>query len=299
MIDFDSPRAIRRLLEERNLSVKKRFGQNFLINRGAREKIIKALQCESDDAVWEIGPGIGSLTGMLLNEHVRLAAFEIDYGFSRILTEQYKTDKNFSLVTGDFIETWELEKNRSGFPDRIVGNLPYSSAAAILLNLIRSGNTAQRLVFTVQKEAAQRITANLGSPAYSSFSILCRLKWSIKVLGDLRPGSFYPSPRVVSTILVCEPRVFPPISPEIIMRVTRGLFANRRKTVKNNLGSFVANYGGDQRTVSDILNSLSISFDTRPENLAEDHILSLVGALVNILPSDLGLTNTCDSLDLK
>ncbi|MAG14025.1 MAG: ribosomal RNA small subunit methyltransferase A [Spirochaetales bacterium] len=284
-IDHDSPRAIKRLLNERNLTVKKRFGQNFLINRGARHKIIDALECENGDLVWEVGPGIGSLTDLLLTKEIRLITFEIDYGFAGVLGEHFQNRGNFELVTGDFINTWQNVAQRVGYPDKIVGNLPYRCAAAIILSLFRHGNNALRAVFTVQKEVALRMTALPGTHLYSSFSALCRLKWSITNIGDLHAGSFFPPPRVISTILVLEAKTPPPSNPRLVMLITRGIFANRRKTVKNNLIRFLEEQGVSPHLCGEILDLTGVRGDSRPETLTEEHILSLVGVLSGILPS--------------
>ena len=127
--DFDSPRVLKRLLEERGLTVKKRYGQNFLINSGARKRIVDALELRGGELVWEIGPGIGSVTSKLIGRNIRLFAFEIDRGFVRVLTEAYPHLADFTIVVGDFIKTWPAVRDSSGEPDLIVGNLPYSSAA--------------------------------------------------------------------------------------------------------------------------------------------------------------------------
>jgi 16S rRNA (adenine1518-N6/adenine1519-N6)-dimethyltransferase len=233
----DSPADIRALLEERGLALKKRWGQNFLVNRGARQRLIEILGPRSHETVWEIGPGLGSMTEMLTRASARVIAFELDRGLCRYLEETLRGVTAFTLVPGDFLDTWKSTMEEQGAPDRILGNLPYSSASLMIADLIESGVRPTRMVFTVQRELADRMASPPGRKSYSSFSVLCQSCFNVTGRGDLQPGSFYPVPDVVSSIVEMTPA---PGAPEgEVLKVFSGLarvfFSSRRKTIRNNV----------------------------------------------------------------
>ncbi len=226
--------------------------------------------------MWEIGPGIGALTLRLAPMEIRLTVFEIDHGFARLLKEALSTDGNVRVVEGDFIKTWSDCRRGLGNPDIIVGNLPYSSATAMFLSLIEGGVSARRIVCTVQKEAAMRMMALPGDPDYTSFSVLCALTWRIERLGDLNPGSFYPRPRVRSSILRLEPIDRARVSqPGELLRGVRALFAGRRKTIRNNLRMAVT---GNKETIGGLFaeaEGRGFDLQKRPETLSPQRVEEL------------------------
>lgn len=286
-INYDSPKTVSRLLVEYGLTTKKRFGQNFLINPDARRRIVDSLRIGGGETIWEIGPGIGSLTHLLLRENVHLTAFEIDRGFIRVLNDLFSLNENLTIVPGDFVHTFKKILGTQGPPDIIVGNLPYRSAAAIFLVLIEAALRPTRIVCTVQKEAADRMIAQPGMPAYSSFSVLCALAWRIRTVGDLKAGSFFPAPKVRSTMLELSPVDEPPrISMGLLMRVTRGLFASRRKTIRNNLKMLAIDCKVDAASLSAAVQESGVNLDARPETLYPDQVVGLALILQRMLPID-------------
>lgn len=231
----DSPADIRALLEARGLALKKRWGQNFLVNRGARQRLIEILAPRLTETAWEIGPGLGSMTGLLAAAAARVIAFEVDRGLCRYLEESLGGLPNFSLVQGDFLDTWKGAAEQKT-PDRILGNLPYRSASLMIADIIECGLRPARMVFTVQRELADRMTSPPGQKSYSSFSVLCQSCFSVTGRGDLQPGSFYPVPDVVSSIVEMSPAPGAPEGEELkaLSGLARALFSSRRKTIRNN-----------------------------------------------------------------
>ncbi|MCE5256834.1 MAG: 16S rRNA (adenine(1518)-N(6)/adenine(1519)-N(6))-dimethyltransferase RsmA, partial [Spirochaetaceae bacterium] len=237
-IAYDSPAKIRQFLESENLAMSKRFGQNFLIDRNVRERLYRSLDLDNSALIWEIGPGLGSMTEILLEKGNRVTAFEIDYGFVRILRGIYAGSQDFELVEGDFLKTWNayaVSKSgtaeiRKAMPDRIFGNLPYSAALAIIADLLENDFVPAKMLFTVQKEAAQRIAAKPGSKDYSAFSVLCSSVCSIQVLYDIGASAFWPQPRVTSSVVSLAPRADPVASRDRkgFSRFVRSAFASRR-----------------------------------------------------------------------
>lgn len=278
---------MRRVLQDEGLTVKKRFGQNFLVNSDARRRIVDSLELRAGELIWEIGPGIGSLTSKLVKHNIRLVVFEIDHGFARVVKEAYSGNDDFSIVEGDFMKTWRITREKSGEPDLIVGNLPYSCATAIFLSLIEGKIKARRIVCTVQREAALRMTALPGKPEYSSFSVLCALTWRIKRLGDLKAGSFYPPPRVRSTIISLEPRQRESlVQAADLLSGVRSIFAGRRKTLKNNLRMVMSKAGKDPNDLLDEVEASGYSLEGRPETLEPEQVEKLLVVLQRYLPGE-------------
>lgn len=241
-IDYDSPSSLRRFLDERGFGMQKKFGQNFLINRGARERLVDALGAEGGQTVWEVGPGLGAMTAILLERGLITTAFEIDRGFAAALRECFAEAPNFRLVEGDALKTWPAEARERGLPRYFFGNLPYNIAAVLIASFIESGSYFDRAVVTVQKEVAKRMAARAGDADYSSFSILCASAYAVKPLLTLKPASFYPAPNVDSAAVVMErlPAAAPGAASRYFRPLVRALFSSRRKTVRNNLETFAS-----------------------------------------------------------
>ena len=124
-----------------------------------------------------------------------------------------------------------------GIPDKVVGNLPYSSASALIGAFAENEFFPGKMIFTVQRELARRMTAHPGTKNYSSFSVLCQYAFYIRECFELKPGSFYPAPEVISTVIELKPEVGveAPEDRELFLLLVRALFGSRRKTIKNNL----------------------------------------------------------------
>jgi 16S rRNA (adenine1518-N6/adenine1519-N6)-dimethyltransferase len=236
-MDYNSGSAMRAFLENRGLSILKKWGQNFLINPRARETLVHALDVHDGDEVWEIGPGMGAMTTLLLERGAAVLAFEIDKGLSGLLEELFK-DKKFTLVRGDVLKTWKGARE-SPF---LLGNLPYAIAALLVGNLIEGGRFFERMVITVQKEVALRMAAPPGSKAYSSISVLCASAYSIRKIMSLKGPSFYPPPRVESAALCLTRLKDMPRYGELFFPLVRAMFSFRRKTAANNLEHFLGSW---------------------------------------------------------
>jgi 16S rRNA (adenine1518-N6/adenine1519-N6)-dimethyltransferase len=278
--DFDSPAAINAFLAGRGLAPQKKFGQNFLVNRRARERLTEALAPPQNASVWEIGPGIGAMTALLLDTGARVTAFEIDRGFCALLPGIFAGRENFRLVEGDALETWKGE----GRADFLLGNLPYNIAAHIIGGFIENGVFFKRMVVTVQREVARRIMARPASPDYSSFSVLCSSVYTARSVMPLNRGSFYPAPNVDSEGLCLELR--PPALragyTPFFYRMVRTLFSRRRKTVKNGLLAFLNTESPNPNLTagaSYLLQMAGIAPNERAENLAREDFLRLARVL--------------------
>jgi len=275
-LNHDSPTQIRSVLVRRGIGLKKRWGQNFLVNRGARERLVSLLDPRPGGLAWEIGPGLGAMTGMLLARGARVVAFEVDHGIARfLLEEELAGAMAFTLVEGDFLRTWRGAAAEHGLPDTVLGNLPYRSASLMIAEMVTGGLRPARSVFTVQRELAERLLAAAGTKSYSSFTVLCASCFRITGRGDLQPGSFWPAPDVVSSVVELVPREEAPSGAELDMlsRAVRALFASRRKTIRNNA---VAAFGP---AVLAVLERLGIDASGRAEELDVRAFVRLARAL--------------------
>jgi 16S rRNA (adenine1518-N6/adenine1519-N6)-dimethyltransferase len=284
-LNYDSPASLRAFLDGRGLGMRKKLGQNFLINPAFRAKLVAALEFSPGEDVWEIGPGLGAMTRELLAAGAVLKGFEIDPGFARYLREEFGGRPNFTLVYGDVLKTWKGEKAAP----YLLGNLPYNIAAVLLGNFIEGKRFFRRLVVTVQKEVGQRMIARPGQDDYSSFSVLIAGVYRVKPLMTMGRASFYPSPRIDSLglrlDLLDEALSLPP--PPLFYPLVRQLFSKRRKTVKNSLCSFVASYGiVNGQPPKDLamaaLEGSGIKPEERPENLDIPQFRGLALELQNL-----------------
>ncbi|MDR0448133.1 MAG: 16S rRNA (adenine(1518)-N(6)/adenine(1519)-N(6))-dimethyltransferase RsmA, partial [Treponema sp.] len=218
------------------LSVRKQWGQNFLINPQVRTSLVDALDAETGQTVWEIGSGLGSMTALLLERKVKVMAFEIDPGLCSVLEYLFGAMDNFTLIRGDVLKTWKTAESAP----YLLGNLPYTVAALLMGNLITEQCFFKRMLIMVQKEVALRMTALPGSKNYSSISVLCASAYTMKIIKTLKGSSFYPAPHVDSAALCFERRHDAALPPALFYSLVRALFTSRRKTIANNLQNFLS-----------------------------------------------------------
>ncbi len=273
--DYSSVSSIARLLEDNGLSMTKKFGQNFLVSMPALDRIVELSGSSTGMRVWEVGPGIGALTTKLLRTGASVTAFEIDHGFCRILREKaYVEEPGFTLVEGDALKTWKGVWKEDGTPDVICANLPYNVGSVFIASIIESRCLPQTMVFTLQSEVVDRICAKQGTEDFSGFSILTGIDYENAEAFKLKSGCFFPPPNVDSSVVVMRRREKPLVPTEeacAFLNLVRVLFAQRRKTVKNNLK--VLGKGSD--VVDAALLGANIRETERAERLSIQQILDL------------------------
>jgi 16S rRNA (adenine1518-N6/adenine1519-N6)-dimethyltransferase len=288
LIDYDAPSALRRYLDEHGLGMQKKFGQNFLINGDVRRRLVQALELPDGASVWEVGPGLGSMTAELIRQGATVKAFEIDRGFARALRELIPVPSRFTLIEGDVLKTWPAEARKEQEQGQVsnyfLGNLPYNIAATLLADFIEQGRYFKRLVVTIQKEVAQRMLAKPGSKDYSSFTVLCTSAYTIRPLMVLKGPSFYPVPNVDSQAVRMDLRTDrnPEADTPLFRAMVRSLFSSRRKNLKNNLYSFLsgryAQLGTDLSLLAETaITQAGLSGQQRAEELDIDDFVRLAG----------------------
>ena len=277
-LNYDSISQLDSTLKNHGLAMSKKFGQNFLISSQAREKIVSLMCLDENMKVWEIGPGLGAITHLVIKCGVDFKCFEIDHGFASILREEaFGDEKNFSLVEGDALKTLFVE---SDMPDRIIGNLPYNVGSIIIAKLIESSILPDKMVFTLQKEVVDRMCAHPGDDSYSSFSVLTQLDYDNKLELVLKKGCFWPQPQVDSAVVVMTKRKTSLVDDDlrpVFLPLIRALFQQRRKTIKNNLmSSEYGNLGKD--VVDSIIEKAGLKGNERAEALSFDQLLAIAKA---------------------
>ena len=269
---------------------RKKWSQNFLINRSARERLVQSINMHKGDRIWEIGPGLGAITRLLLDKGVDLTTFEIDPGYIDYLNISFKSFENFKIIHGDVIKTWKDVYQRDGQPEGIIGNLPYNAASAIIASFIENNSFPKQFAAIVQSEMADRITSKPRTKNYSSFSILCQYACDVKDVGTIGSGSFYPKPNVSSKIIKMVPheKYKDLIDQKLFFILVRDCFSSRRKTLQNNLknaaGRRLQKYG--KELLFEALESQNIDLSTRAEVLTVDQFVSFSNAISRLYGKD-------------
>ncbi|HET8985453.1 MAG TPA: 16S rRNA (adenine(1518)-N(6)/adenine(1519)-N(6))-dimethyltransferase RsmA [Trueperaceae bacterium] len=222
---------MRALLERHKARADKSFGQNFLVDKAALAAIVAAAELRPDSVVFEVGPGLGTLTVELARRAARVVSVELDPEMLPVLAETLDGLDNVELVNADAL-TFDLTRLPSG--SLLVANLPYNVATPLIVRALESGRFA-RLVFLVQREVGDRLVAGAGDAAYGALSLIVeRFTRARRVVRHVAPGAFMPPPKVTSSVvrLDVDPLAVP--DPGLV-RLIHEAFAHRRKTLRRNL----------------------------------------------------------------
>ena len=242
---------------------KKSLGQNFLIDQNIINLIINSASIKKGDVILEVGPGTGNLTEkILLKKPKKLIVVEKDKNLAKNLLEKF--DNKIEIINDDILKINEEKLSKSKIV--VFGNLPYNISTQILAKWIKLKNLNfiyKKLILMFQKEVADRILANTSEKQYGRLSILCSWKMNIKKIKEVSPNSFYPSPKVKSTILLFEPKknFFQIKNPQNLEFVTGTFFGQKRKMIKKPLKTIFNN-------IDKISNKLKINTNERPQNLS-------------------------------
>jgi 16S rRNA (adenine1518-N6/adenine1519-N6)-dimethyltransferase len=231
------PRA---LLARWGLRPRKRYGQNFLIDTAAAQRIAR-LCVPSGDAslgarVLEIGAGTGTLTVALLRAGAAVTALEIDPDLVTLLRSREDV-RGAEIVLGDALE-FDYSGWAPGVAWRVAGNLPYNVATPLIVGLTEMPEGPESLTVMVQKDVADRLVATPGTASYGSLSVAVQYAMHVERTFTLGPNAFYPAPKVKSTVVQMTRRDTPAVEPRdlaLFRKVVRGAFAYRRKTLVNSL----------------------------------------------------------------
>ena len=256
---------------------KKSLGQNFLTDKNIIDIIVNKGNINQNDTILEIGPGTGNLTEKILfQKPLKLYAIEKDKFLAKKLREKF--NKKINLINDDVLSI--DEKIFSCNSIVVFGNLPYNISTQILIKWIRLNNLNKifkKFILMFQKEVAERIIANTNNKKYGRLSILTSWKMNVKKLLEVSPSSFYPVPKVKSTVLLLEPKndFFKIKNPKNLEHVTNIFFNQRRKMIKHPLKILFKN-------TDKISKKLNININDRPQNLSPSKYFELCKEYENL-----------------
>ncbi len=290
------PRAVRRTLHEAELRARHSLSQNFLVDIDVLEAILAAAAPEPGERVLEIGPGLGILTGALLDAGAAVTAVELDDGLVAWLSRTFAAPidagaasggaapGSLVLVAGDILDQDIDALTRPPF--EVVANLPYHITSPILHRLLGSETPPRRLVLMVQKEVAERIAAPPGAMSY--LSVFVQYHATARIAHLVPSTAFEPAPKVDSAVVVLEPRgplALPADREDDLWRLVQASFRERRKMLHNVLARQL---GMDQRRVGEALEAAGIAPDRRPQTLGVDEWLRLLDTIGPLEPDRRG-----------
>lgn len=226
----------KQILDRYGLSPKQSLGQNFLFDEGLLARIVAAAELESGDEVLEVGPGLGALSRQLALAAGRVVAVELDGRLLPALEDELAHFANIELIQADVLELDPADWF-SG-PYKVVANVPYYITGAILRHLLASRPRPSRLVLTVQKEVAERLTAR--PPAMSLLAVSVQFYGDVRRVSAVKAGAFWPRPEVDSAVIRIDvdpsrDDAWTAAGEKAFFRVVRAGFSEKRKQLKNNL----------------------------------------------------------------
>ena len=274
-IDLTSPVQLKELLRRYNLHPKKRFGQNFLVDRNVLNKILDAADIHEGDSVLEIGPGVGTLTLALAERGVKVVAVEVDRDLVAILNEVLEGHPNAVVINADILSLNLVQFLADHFGEakvKVIGNLPYYITSPIIAELFQARSQIERIVLMIQKEVAVRLKALPGIKDYGSMSVFVQYYAEPEIVAHVSKNVFLPPPEVSSALVRLIPRQKPPVdvpSDEIFFDVVHCAFGQRRKTLLNSLSDCQA-LGLSKEQVAQVLHKADIDPSRRAETLSLD-----------------------------
>ena len=217
---------------------RKSRGQNFLVQARVAERIVAQAALAPGDVVIEIGPGLGILSDRALRAPLaRLTLVELDTRLATALQTRFAPDARVTVVNQDFLRV-DLAQLADGATVKVLGNLPFNVAAAMLERLCGSSRMIERMVLMFQREVADRLRARPGDRDHGALSVFTALYWEIIEHFRVPAGNFHPRPKVDAAVLVFVPRASPAFAPaeeQVVLATVRAAFAAPRKTIRNSL----------------------------------------------------------------
>lgn len=267
------PLNVAALLRAHGLSPKKSLGQNFLVDDSALERIVEAAEAQPESSVLEVGPGLGSLTRYLAAAARRVVAVEIDANLVALLEDVLGAAGNVEIVHGDILKLDPAQlMGENGY--LVVANIPYYITSNLIRHLLESSLRPSRMVLTIQREVAERITAR--PPDMSLLALSVQVYGQPRVVARIPAGSFYPAPDVDSAVVRIE--LYPePLIPltrlDEFFRMAKAGFGQKRKTLRNSLSAGLSLSGEE---TSQMLLAAGIDPMRRAETLTLEEWKTLV-----------------------
>ena len=274
-----SPKKMKELLEKHGFSLKKKFGQNFIVDENIIDAIINKSGVDKNTLVIEIGPGAGSLTYKLALSSGNVLCYEIDTTLKELLQENISECNNVEIIYKDFLQANIKEDLKKYDYDKIfvVANLPYYITTPIIVKIIEDDIPVDKLVVMVQKEVGDRFKAVPGSKDYGSLSVFLNYYFDVKKLMDVSCNVFLPKPNVDSIVVEFKKKenLLELKDRELFFKLIRDSFSQKRKTIRNNLKGY------NLEVVETVLNKYGYNLTVRAEQLPLEIFVNLANSLYN------------------
>lgn len=254
---------------------RKRFGQNFLNDPTIIANIVAAIHPSADDQLVEIGPGLGAITGELLEKVDQLNVVELDKDLIPFLVAKYEHTGKLRIHQADALKFDFSQLCSNNGKLRVVGNLPYNISTPLIFHLISQADCIKDMHFMLQKEVVDRLAAGAGEKAYGRLGIMVQYYCKVEPLFEVPPGSFDPPPKVDSAIVRLTPYETLPLttqSPELLQKLVTQAFSMRRKTLRNALKNLAD---------ADQIEAAGINPGQRPEQVSLADYVNLTEHLLN------------------
>ncbi len=265
------------------MRAKRSLGQNFLVGSHYPQRIIHSVNPHPNETIIEIGPGHGALTKLLVESGVTLIAIEFDSELIPPLQERFGQDAKFRLIEADALAVEFRDLIEPVAHARVVANLPYYISTPILQRLIEQRRCISEMTLMLQREVAERVVAEPGGKEYGFLSVLAQFYCETAKLFDVPPGAFRPAPKVWSSVVRLRVREQPAASVEdeaLFIELTKVLFAQRRKTILNNLRAGKKRIGlSPEVQIAVLLERLGLDPQRRAETLSVVEIAGLADAV--------------------
>jgi len=287
-----SPATVRQVIDKYKFTFQKNLGQNFLVDGNIVNKIVDAASLGSEDAVLEIGAGIGTLTSALAERAGKVVVIEIDKNLQPVLEETLSGYTNIDMFWGNALKTdfdalveekTQGQYGKNGRPFKVVANLPYYITTPLLMHALESRFNIDLMILMVQKEVAERITAAPGGRDYGALTLGVNYYSEPQQVVKVPRKVFMPQPDVESAVIRLIPRKDPPASVEneqAFFLVVRAAFGQRRKTLLNALSSL----GVDKNKIGVMLLDLGIDPGRRGETLSFEEFARVSNSLHPFIP---------------
>lgn len=284
MASLGSPKHTIEMIQKHQFVFQKKFGQNFLVDEHVLEKIIRAAEVTREDLVFEVGPGIGTLTQYLAEAAGQVIAVEIDEKLIPILKETLAGYENVTVLHQDILKTdirQLTEAYSKGRPVKVVANLPYYITTPIIMKLFEEDIPVENITVMIQKEVADRMQAHPGSKDYGALSLAVQYYADIYLAANVPPNCFIPRPNVGSAVIRLTRHKKPVVEVEnekLMFSLIRASFNQRRKTLQNGLNnSSELSYSKEQ--IAQAIETLGFSPTVRGEALSLQQFARLSNCL--------------------
>lgn len=272
-----SPRKMQEILDKNEFHLKKKFGQNFIVDENIISNIVNKSEVDKDTLVIEIGPGAGSLTTKLAESAKNVLCYEIDETLKDILSENLSNYDNVEVIYQDFLKA-DVNNDIKKYNYKklyIVANLPYYITTPIITSVIENNIDVDKMVVMVQKEVGDRFKASVGTKDYSSLSIYLNYYFNVKKLMDISKNIFIPKPNVDSIVVefTKKEQKYELKNKDLFFKLIRDSFTQKRKTIKNNLKNY------DLIKIEEILKRYNQDLSTRAEQITIETFVDIANNL--------------------